>query len=493
MKATTFLSLTSLASAALAWPWDNLIARNVAPRRKSSLLINPDPQPDLPTVQAVAATLPTDDIQGDILIGMKKKRELFWFFKIEDAAAFKTSLHNDIVPLVTNTDSLLQVSTQPVTAVNIAFSHPGLVTLGHSDDMVDSDFQNGQFSDAPARFHDRADDWVPAFKSGDIHGVILLASDTQSNIDTQLAALKTSLGTSASEVYSLQGAARPGAHQGHEHFDYMDGISQPHVDGFGTALPGQKTIQPGQVLLGEDGDFAAAGRPTWAKDGSFLAFRQLKQFVPEFNKFLIDNPTIVGSMTPEEGSAFTGARMVGRWKSGAPIALAPLADDPTLAADPSQNNKFDFSEQDDFVRCPFSAHIRKTNPRSDLGNSPFNNIIRAGIPYGPEVSDDEAAANATSTDASLERGLAFVSYQSQISGGFAFIQQNWVNNDNFFQSGTGLDPIIGTNGGSTFDIAGVDPNNPSQKLTIIQDFVLSRGGEYFFSPSISALRDVLSV
>jgi len=94
----------------------------------------------------------------------------------------------------------------------------------------------------------------------------------------------------------------------------MDGISQPGITGFTTnPMPGQTVIDPGHILLGETGD--SLTRPTWAKDGSFLAFRQLKQLVPEFHKFLTDNPLPVPGLTPQQGSDLLGARMIGRWKS----------------------------------------------------------------------------------------------------------------------------------------------------------------------------------
>ncbi|KAJ7211056.1 hypothetical protein C8J57DRAFT_1539661 [Mycena rebaudengoi] len=64
-----------------------------------------------------------------------------------------------------------------------------------------------------------------------IHGVILLASDDQENIDSTLGSLNAALGTSINEN-SLQGAARPGNQAGHEHFGYLDGISNPAVEGF---------------------------------------------------------------------------------------------------------------------------------------------------------------------------------------------------------------------------------------------------------------------
>lgn len=96
-------------------------------------------------------------------------------------------------------------------------------------------------------------------------------------------------------------------------FGFLDGISQPAINGFVSPLPGQTPIDPGHVLLNETGD--SLTRPAWAKDGSFLAFRQLKQLVPEFSTFLANNPLNVSGLTPAQGSALLGARMVGRWKS----------------------------------------------------------------------------------------------------------------------------------------------------------------------------------
>ncbi|KAF8584882.1 DyP-type peroxidase [Ramaria rubella] len=429
---------------------------------------------------------------------MRKNKELFFFFGINSVATFKSKLASDIYPLVTTTTQLLDVAQQPATALNIAFSQSGLTALGVNDLTSSNDpFTSGQAADAqnlgdPTPINKN---WVPGFAdTKNLHGVILLASDTVAKIDTELAKLKSILGDSIAEVYRLQGEARPNEEEGHEHFGFLDGISQPGIEGFtATPVPGQDKIPAGIILVGGAND--TGNHPDWAKDGSFLAFRQLKQLVPEFNKFLTDNPVMVSEVkTAEQGRQLMGARMIGRWKSGAPVDLTPLQDDPALGADPFRNNNFTFFGPGDNSRCPFAAHIRKTYPRSDLSEvvNDRHRIIRAGIPYGPEVTVAEAASNTTT----IERGLAFVSYQSNIADGFKFQQMSWANNPKFLAHPNfpvpGFDPIIGANGGKPRNVQGLDLANQTRNITLVTDFIESRGGEYFFSPSLSALRNALA-
>ncbi|KAJ7592102.1 fungal peroxidase [Mycena floridula] len=469
---------------------------------KAGILINAPglaPLPSLKQATTAATTvgLALSNIQGDILIGMKKNKELFFFFQIKDVPTFRSHLSADIHPLITNVPQLLSNDTQPGTMVNIAFSQAGLNALGVTDALGDSLFSAGQAAGAT----DLGDgplpgtaNWVPAFSTaGKIHGVLILASDTTDNINSQLATLQGKLGASITESYRLLGEARPNSQNGHEHFGFKDGISQPAINGFNGVIsgaplfPGPPGIDPGNILLGEAGD--GASRPSWAKDGSFLVFRQLKQLVPEFNSFLKKNAP--SDMTPE----LLGARMVGRWKSGAPIDLSPLADDPALGNDNTRNNNFNFTHPGtDFTsnqkNCPFSAHIRKTNPRADLANGAFpaNHIMRSGIPYGPEVSAAEATAGVSNN--TVERGLAFVAYQSSITNGFHKLQQAWANAPGFIFNKNvkpGFDPIIGANKGAARGVVGLDPSAPTGTITLQKDFVVSRGGEYFFSPPISAL------
>ncbi|KAF8494772.1 hypothetical protein JB92DRAFT_2995234 [Gautieria morchelliformis] len=506
MRFTPILSISLFAGLAVHLPVANAESPGhqlLKPRRTSPLLSTPAAQPNLPSPPqasqaAAAASLDLNNIQGDILIGMKKKTELFYFFHINNVKSFKRSL-KILAPLITTTTQLLDVKKQPDALVNVAFSQTGLTALAVNDTLGDPVFAGGQFADAGNLGDPGTVNWVQAFKGTNIHGLFILASDSSVLINIELVAIKVLFGSSITLQHSLQGQIRPGNQEGHEHFGFMDGISQPAITGFtANPTPGQTVIDPGNIIVGETGDLVQ-GRPAWAKGGSFLAFRQLKQLVPEFEKFLTDNPIIEPGLTRQQGSDLMGARMVGRWKSGAPVDLAPLFDDPVLAKDPLRNNDFSFvhpgeDNKANQTRCPFSAHIRKTAPRGDF--SPVNlnhHIMRSGIPFGPEVSSKEAATNTTRT----ERGLAFVAYQSNIGLGFQFLQQTWANNVGFFFDKTsektpGFDPIIGANKGQPRFVHGLDPTNATRSITLVTDFVESRGGEYFFSPPISALRSILS-
>jgi deferrochelatase/peroxidase EfeB len=97
--------------------------------------------------------------------------------------------------------------------------------------------------------------------------------------------------------------------------------------------------------------------------------------------------------------------------AGAPVDLTPESDDPFFTDQTRIDNfRYDPLSQE---RCPFAAHTRKTNPRSDLVTTERHRILRRGIPFRPEVEEDESA----------DRGLLFKAYQSRIDQGFQFIQK----------------------------------------------------------------------
>jgi len=67
-----------------------------------------------------------------------------------------------------------------------------------------------------------------------------------------------------------------------------------------------------------------------------------------------------------------------------------------------------------------------------------------------------------------------------------FLQEEWINSGNFMNLGAERDPNVGLQeDGATFTI----PREPVRhRIHDIQTFNILRGGEYFFMPSLSALR-----
>ena len=67
-----------------------------------------------------------------------------------------------------------------------------------------------------------------------------------------------------------------------------------------------------------------------------------------------------------------------------------------------------------------------------------------------------------------------------------FLQGEWINDGNFIGAGDERDPIVGLQQeGASFTI----PKAPvRRRVHGIETFNVLRGGEYFFLPSLSALR-----
>jgi hypothetical protein len=148
---------------------------------------------------------------------MRKPVELFYFFQINDAASFKSALRDHVITLVTSTSVLIaSPKKQPLSFMNIAFSQRGLNALGITDNLGDSFFSAGQLADASQLGDNVAGNWDPAFKGSGIHGVLLIASDRQRNVNRMLASVLSFFGSSISETTRLQGTARPGSEAGHE-------------------------------------------------------------------------------------------------------------------------------------------------------------------------------------------------------------------------------------------------------------------------------------
>ena len=83
------------------------------------------------------------------------------------------------------------------------------------------------------------------------------------------------------------------------------------------------------------------------------------------------------------------AKLVGRWRSGAPLTLASARDDPELGADPQRNNDFTYAADPDGRDVPLGSHMRRMNPRDTklaiLTDVNVHRIIRRSTTFGAPV------------------------------------------------------------------------------------------------------------
>jgi len=215
------------------------------------------------------------------------------------------------------------------------------------------------------------------------------------------------------------------------------------------------------------------------RNGTYVGFRKYQSRVGAFNRFLRDN----GST--EEERELLAAKLVGRWRSGAPLTLAPDKDNPALGADPLRNNNFDYANDPQGRQVPFGSHIRRMNPRDTkltrLTDVNIHRLIRRGTTFGQPYDP-----NALSDEYDLEpHGAIFLFMSAKAMATIEFLQQEWINDGDFIGAGGERDPIIGRQEeGATFTI----PKAPvRRRIHGIQTFNVLKGGEYFFLPSISAL------
>jgi Dyp-type peroxidase family len=267
---------------------------------------------------------------------------------------------------------------------------------------------------------------------------------------------------------------------------YKDGIDQPAIEGSGAEpLPGQgPRIKAGEFILGYPGEIGVPlpmPQPDiLGRNGTFVGLRKYQSRVGAFNRFLRAH----GST--EEERELLAAKLVGRWRSGAPLTLAPDVDDPALGADPRRNNDFDYANDASGRKAPFGCHIRRMNPRDTeltrLTDVNIHRLIRRGTTYGAPYDPNALSEE----DDEIPRGAYFLFISAKAMATIEFLQQEWINDGNFIGAGDERDPIVGLQeDAATFSI----PKEPvRRRVHGIETFNVLRGGEYFFMPSLSALK-----
>jgi len=375
--------------------------------------------------------------------------------------------------------------------ISVAISYPGLVALGVPQDSLDT-FPEAFRAGMAARAGQLRDDgdnapahWDAPFGSGQVHiGVSIFSDSKQAWHQTMAMARQQYQGFPGLTVLVEQDfGAQPGDLNP---LGYKDSIGQPAIEGSGVdSLPGQgPAIKAGEFILGypgEDGVPLPMPQPdVLGRNGTFAGLRKYQSRVGTFNRFLHEHASTAAQRE------LLAAKLVGRWRSGAPLTLAPDRDDPALGADPRRNNDFSYAADPDGLQVPLGSHMRRMNPRDAklaiLTDVNIHRIIRRSTTYGAPYDPDAVSPQADE----IPRGLYFVFLSAKAMATLEFLQQEWINNGNFTGLGEERDPNIGLQqDGAVFTI----PRAPvRRRIHGIETFNVLRGGEYFFLPSLSALR-----
>ncbi|WP_018263504.1 Dyp-type peroxidase [Methylobacterium sp. WSM2598] len=303
--------------------------------------------------------------------------------------------------------------------------------------------------------------------------------------------------TNESELVRFNGAPAPkdpvqGVPLGEILMGYQNGHSEP---------------APGPVVARQkEGDLSAvdtriekAGLPEHSLaegfadlgiNGSYLVVRELKQDVAAFWNSFHANATRLKEADPSIGNIdarWLAERAVGRSIDGHLLCPGNVTLPPDRYRMPDSSFRFSVSDPRG-LGCPPGSHIRRAFPRDGLSHfsteeshetmlQAANNhrILRRGRKYGTEIAnlceDDEA-----------DRGLLFMCLNTDIERQFEFVQQNWLLNSTFSTLFNEVDPLVGPAGPLTI------PQDPLRRTVHVETYVQLVGGEYFFLPSMPALR-----
>lgn len=372
--------------------------------------------------------------------------------------------------------------------ITLAFTWNGLRALGVPPEALASfpdEFREGMAARADILGDTGAnapEHWIGGLAGDDLHAIaILFARDDDEHrrcVGEHDAFLARCPGVRSLSHLDLN--AHPPFNYAHDHFGFRDRLSQPAIKGTGEEpTPGSgAALEAGEFILGypdEYGPPANLPRPdALSRNGSFMAYRRLQEHVGAFRAYLADN---AGSPDEQE---LLAAKFMGRWRSGAPLVLAPTADDPELGADPMRNNDFTYKDMDPFgYACPLGSHARRLNPRDTAPNMNRRRMIRRGATYGPALPDG-------APEDGVDRGIAAFIICASLVRQFEFAQNVWINDKTFHELGNEHDPICGSQDGSLdFTV----PKRPIRKVHKgIPAFTTLRGGAYFFLPGLRGLR-----
>lgn len=444
------------------------------------------------------------DIQGGLLDEYNTLACAYIFYSIGTPEGGRAWLTRLVDQVSTAVDA--RATPGPERTLNITFSAFGLSALGVSEKTRASfphAFLEGMAKRA-ARLGDTGTSdpslWEGGLGTPDVDIMVAITGPDTSTVDQWREELKEQAATfDVSERHFIEAAVvfeqRSGCPA--SHFGYVDPMSQPAIAGLGDSVPGHgardgdswRGLAPGEFLLGyinELGEMTATPTPhKLGVNGTFIAFRKAAQDVAGFREYLKKGAMGLWGKDDADHQEKMAAKIVGRWRSGCPLALSEDHDDHEIAGDPNRVNDFDYADDPEGAKCPLGAHLRRVNPRKTKIVTSTNinrkRILRRGLEYGPPLSEG-------APDDGISRGQAGVFVVADLELQFEFIQAEWIQKGDFI----GLpsdekDPLVGANGeGGQFTVPGAD----MPFLFDVRQFVTTEGGEYFFAPGLSALRGI---
>jgi Dyp-type peroxidase family len=457
----------------------------------------------------------SEDIQGNILAGFSKDHQTFLLLQFRDMANGRAYL-GELTPRI--------ATTKQVTTFNAQFSNARTLNGGDDPEKLKAVWVNvgltshGILVLAPGARNSL--NQLPAFQEGPaarsgvlsdiglsspdrwlfgranqppVDLILTIAADEDEDlkleVDRQRAlAVKHGLVI----VFEQRGDTLPNERAGHEHFGFKDGVSQPGVKNFHpvnpdkpterAGHPGTEMINPGEFVVGLENESGSTPNvPGWMHNGSFQVFRRLSQDVAGWWAQVTRNQQSLPSDDPMQADLLA-SKLVGRWRSGTPLAEAPDRDNRS-ERNPERDNDFKFEDDPDGIKTPHFAHIRKMYPRdhAQFGDR-TRRIMRRGIPFG--ATFDPTFGRGHGVDA--DRGLIFNVFMASIEDQFEFLQQTWANNPGFPGGDDGPDPVIGE---ASAPVKIQREGKPDLRLDF-RRFVHTSGGIYAFAPSLTALRQL---
>ncbi|WIV19814.1 Dyp-type peroxidase [Paenibacillus polygoni] len=373
--------------------------------------------------------------------------------------------------------------------VNVGFTFRGLQKLGVPQDSLnsfDKEFREGMAARA-AKLGDvnesSPEHWEDPLGTDKVDVALALFASTEEALHQAEEAahrIHSDL-RGISVIYRLEVGMNP---DGRTHLGFMDGISNPRIQGnhIPNAVGQEDEIKAGEFLFGyvnESGTVTKGPEPVeLGHNGCYLSLRKLHMRVAAFRRYLREHAD------HRDDEELLAAKMVGRWPSGAPLSLAPETDDPALGEDIHRRNAFTYADDPKGFKCPVSSHIRRAFPRDSLQdfvvNVNIHRLLRRSTMYGPVLPEG------VMEDDGQDRGIIFAGICSSLSRQFEFIKTDWLNGGNFAGISTEKDPITGKNEGEgIFTI----PDKPIRhRVKELPSFSITKGGEYFFIPSMTAIR-----